>query len=310
MLFVVSKGIMNQYTPEKYQSSRSNSAMPARDRFCFLVSILYCTVEMMAALGAVFGSTFCVLVDTQFFLDCTAGENRDSRNLVMQRFNAAFESASRRINSMSRKTRDDMLARRLPDEPDVTSALVTRLRDAFDGYQKAGIKWSAKILSSHGPGAEESVFGADFLGVLQIDFPDFRIRKGFLAHAKKQDEGKKLSTDDWKRLREQCEKMMNVSNTSFVFIYSQNGFFVVPAISVLACGGPEDLHTLHPMKIHQFYRQHFYCFVGDYDIRSSSQSALRELGCRRGLELIATSPDSSEPSLFDDDGVGDAEKAG
>ena len=216
----------------------------------------------------------------------------------MQRFNAAFESAASRINSAASRTRDDMLTRKLPDEPAVTSALVIRFRDALDGYDKAGIKWSAKILSSHGPGAEEAVFGADFLGVLQLEFPEFEVRKGFLAQAKKQDEGKKLSVSDWNRLVIQCKRMMSFSNTSFVFVYSLNGFFVVPAVSVLACRNLEDLHTLHPMRIHHFYKQHFNCFVGDYDIRDTTPSILEELRFRSGLLLKAVSPSPFDDSLL------------
>ena len=218
----------------------------------------------------------------------------------MERFNAAFESAARKLNAAARKTRDDMLERRLPEEPEVTSALVTRFRDALDGYGKAGIRWSAKILSSHGRGTEERIFGADFLGALHIEFPDFEVRKGFLAQAKKQDEGKVLSTSEWNRLTEQCKRMMKYSTTSFVFVYSHNGFAVVPAVSVLACRGREDLHTLHPMTIHRFYKKHFFCFVGDHGIYDSSPSVLEELRYRTGLAVKATSTDSPESSLFDD----------
>ena len=49
----------------------------------------------------------------------------------MQRFNAAFESAVRKLNTAANRTRDEMAARKLPDEPAVTSALVTRFRDAL-----------------------------------------------------------------------------------------------------------------------------------------------------------------------------------
>ena len=218
----------------------------------------------------------------------------------MQRFNTAFDSAANRLNSAANRTSDDLQKRTLPDEPAVTSALVTRFRDALDGYEKAGIRWSAKVLSSHGPGTEEGIFGADFLGVLQINFPGFEIKKGILAQAKRQNEGKKLSPTEWKRLAEQCTKMMKYSSASFVFIYSLNGFFVVPAVSVLACRDPEDLHTLHPMTIRSFYKQHFRCFVGDYGIHDDSPSILEELRYRTGLVVKATSPSSLVDPLFRD----------
>ena len=55
-----------------------------------------------------------------------------------------------------RNYKDDMQSLGLPDEPAVTSALVTRFRDALHGYEKAGIRWSAKILSSHGSGEDHA----------------------------------------------------------------------------------------------------------------------------------------------------------
>ena len=128
------------------------------------------------------------------------------------------------------------------------------------------------------------------MGVLQIDFPEFKVKKGFIAQAKKQDEGKKLTPSEWSRLVDQCRKMKKYSNESFVFIYSKNGFVVVPAVSVLACRDSEDLHTLHPTKIHHFYKQHFHCFVGDYRIQDNSSSVLEELRYRDGLMVTAKSP--------------------
>ena len=218
----------------------------------------------------------------------------------MKQYTAAFDTAAAKLNSAAQKTRDEMAKKILPDEPAVTAALVTRFKDALDGYEKAGIKWSARVLSSHGPGAEEGTFGADLVGILHIEFPEFEIKKGFLAQAKKQHDGQKLSAAAWGKLVKQCEKMLIFSNTSFVFVYSFNGFFVVPAVSVVGCTNPEDLHTLHPIKIHDFYKQHFRCFVGDYRMQSDTSSILSDLRYRNQLVLEAR-PFSLSPSpLFED----------
>ena len=217
----------------------------------------------------------------------------------MKRYSAAFDSAVARLNSAARTTREEMANGALPDEPAITAALVTRIRDALDGYDKAGIRWSAKVLSSHGPGAEERTFGADLAGVLHIEFPDFEVKKGFLAQAKRQNDGKKLSSEKWNKLAEQCERMLTYSNTSFVFVYSLNGFFVVPAISVLGCTDPEDLHTLHPMRIHDFFKQHFWCFVGDNRVQSGPSSILSDLSPRQQLVLEAKLSSLSPGPLFE-----------
>ena len=219
----------------------------------------------------------------------------------MKQYNAAFDSAAAKLSIAATKTRDEMVSSSLPDEPAITAALVTRFRDALDEHEKAGLRWSAKVLSSHGPGAEEGTFGADLVGILHLKLPELDVTKGFLAQAKKQNDGKKLSSTEWKRLVEQCKKMLMYSSTSFVFIYSFNGFFVVPAVSVLGCKNREDLHTLHPVRIHDFYKQHFRCFVGDYHMQSDRSPALIDLRYRKQLVLEARLSSKSPGPLFEGD---------
>ncbi len=175
----------------------------------------------------------------------------------------------------------------LPDEPTITGALVTRLRDALDGFMTSGIFWSARVMSSHGANTEESVYGADFLGVLNLSMPGLSVSKGFLAQAKRQEPGTKLSRAEWKRLTEQCEKMLTYSTESFVFVYSLNGVYMVPAIKVVSCLTVEDLHTLHPQNTGPFYRNHFECFIGDRRLNSILTDSLKELKYRDGIEISA-----------------------
>jgi len=206
----------------------------------------------------------------------------------MKKYESAFSSAATRIGGAAKKTSEDYAEKVIPDEPTFTAALVTRIRDSLAGYSKGGITWSAKVLSSHGANTEESQFGADFLGSLVLNLPDYRLGKGFLAQAKRQEPGSHLTGKEWSRLQDQCKKMLAFSTAGYVFVYSLNGVFVVPAVSVVACLRPEDLHTLHPKTLSNFYKQHFMCYFGDKAIDSSGPTALDNLRARTTLTILAS----------------------
>jgi hypothetical protein len=203
----------------------------------------------------------------------------------MQRYIRSFRQASNRLGRAAVKTVQEYRDEALPDEPTFTGALVTRLKDSLDGFVTSGISWSAKVLSSHGARAEETEFGADILGLLSLDLPELKIRKGFLAQAKRQEPGSKLSQREWTRLVEQCKRMTSFTPESFVFIYAFNGVFMVPAVTVPHCVGPEDLHTLNPENTVRFYRRNFECHIGDSRIDSATPDALVALRYLTGLEV-------------------------
>lgn len=205
----------------------------------------------------------------------------------MKKYDSAFSSAATRIGGAAKKTAEDYSEKFIPDEPSFTAALVTRIRDSLSGYSKGGITWSSKILSSHGPNTEESRFGADFLGALALDLPGYSVRKGFLAQAKRQEPGKALVSNEWSRLQSQCNTMLGFSTASYVFVYSFNGVFVIPAVGVVACKQAEDMHTLHPKTLSGFYKEHFMCFFGDRQIDSATPRVLDNLRAKVALEISA-----------------------
>jgi hypothetical protein len=207
----------------------------------------------------------------------------------MERFAKAFSSAATKAARAATKTVRDYADGALPDEPSFTTALVTRIRDALDRNSTRGITWTARILSSHGPGTEEIQYGADVLGVLTLELPGFTITKGFVAQAKRQEPGCKLSASEWNRLKGQCDTMLAVTPESFVFVYALNGVFMIPAISVTGCATPQDLHTLHPKKTGQFYKEHFQCFVGDKRVQTINATALGDLRARTTLAITGKS---------------------
>lgn len=97
----------------------------------------------------------------------------------MQRFDKAFSSACAKFARAASKTMQDMAVLALPEEPTITAALVTRWRDALDGYAAYGIGWSARILSSLDPTQRRASLVRTFSGVLRLDLPNYAITRGF-----------------------------------------------------------------------------------------------------------------------------------
>jgi hypothetical protein len=206
----------------------------------------------------------------------------------MKRYDSAFSSAATRVNSAAKKTTEDYAKGYIPDEPNFTATLVTRIKDLLTDYSKGGISWTAKILTSHGPNTEETKFGADLLGALNLDLPGYSVRKGFLAQAKRQEEDESIRSAEWSRMQRQCNTMLNHTSESYVFVYGLSGVFVVPAISVAACSNVKSLYMLHPKRLSAFYKEHFTCFIGDRRIDNASGNILDNLLAGYSLELSAT----------------------
>jgi len=168
------------------------------------------------------------------------------------------------------------LAEAAIEEPEFTTALVTRIADALNRVEYKGVRWKAKILTSRGPGTEEKSLGADFAGVLSVDLPGYKISKGFLSQAKLVGKGWALSRSELARTRAQCSKMLSCTPDSYLFLYNREGVWVVPASSVVAqsVGQPAELYG---RKIGSFMELHFESFIGDRRISSPDPSALQAL---------------------------------
>lgn len=157
----------------------------------------------------------------------------------------------------------------------MTERMLGRIEGVLDGAEIRGIRWSAKSLTDRGPFAQETRFGADFLGVLNIELPEFSVSKGFLAQAKLVKQGK---IDDLPRLKDQCEKMLNHTPDSFVFLYSNSWVRVIPAISAVAAKfEPLNLYSRSPQR---FFEEHLQCFIGDRAISAATPKILQELSRR------------------------------
>ena len=129
------------------------------------------------------------------------------------------------------------------------------------------------------------------MGVLSIDLPEYRVRKGFLAQAKR---GDRLRRQDMVRLREQCERMLSFTPESYVFLYQRDRVRVLPAISVLSAD-VHDLAELYNWSVQIFFESHLESFIGDRRLNAASRDQLerllREYEITHGLYLAAKQGD-------------------
>jgi len=187
---------------------------------------------------------------------------------IVRAAGAAIEAAVRVVLA-------EFLDETVEQEPDFSSALAARIRDAGRTVKPMGINLGIKVFRSAGPGTEEKRFGADFGGSLRIDLPDYHVRKGFLAQAKLVRRGD-MAPGEVKRLKEQCDKMLKLTDAAFVFLYKRNGVFVSPAREVLS-GDFTRMDQLFSTKLSRFYEQHIECFYGDVELNVPANQLVRLL---------------------------------
>ena len=195
----------------------------------------------------------------------------------------------KRIVTAAEASVDDLKEGLVEQEPHLTDRMLGRIAQAMDGYRTKGVTWTAKTLTDHGPNTQERKYGADFVGVLEINIPGYKVKKGFLAQAKLVKAGQ-MKRDEFRRMIGQCEQMLDLSPASFVFHQSPSGIRVIPAIAVVGASGPEVAFSpdvLYSRKLNTFYEEHFECFIGDRRISEPSEKTLAQLHARHLLFLAA-----------------------
>ncbi len=151
------------------------------------------------------------------------------------------------------------------------------------------IVWKARSLrTSSGRAAEEKRHGADLMGVLDIDLPNYRTTKGFLAQAKLAEPRRKFPSGEWERLQVQCEKMLSRTPDSFVWVYSKKrGIRIFSAASVVELTS-KNIFDLYDRSVSSFFELHLECFIGDRRLNSTdidTLDALDEQSAKTGFEL-------------------------
>ena len=212
----------------------------------------------------------------------------------MFRHRQIVRASARRIAQAANQAVRSYQRNEVEEETDFTALMLGHMSESMDGYEVRGVRWSAKILTSHRPNAQETRFGADFVGVVKMDLPEYETAKGFLAQAKRIEPGDPFRQRDWDRLVEQSRAMLSVTLESFIFLYSRTGITVAPATAIIAARGRCNPHELYTQSATRFYEQHFECFVGDPSIKSADILTLEQVQARHGLQLGLQSTNQNE----------------
>lgn len=179
----------------------------------------------------------------------------------------------REVNGISANVVREVLRQRaqelLRDEQTLTAAiasqlnekLLDRVRSELDQTTNRGVTVTVKVYS---PRSEEPLVGADFGVATEVRDGAYRTTKGLLVQAK-------LEQDhDYKRLREQCERMLRITSDSFVLVYLGTEARIVSAHSVLGRGGNhrEALKTSYSSTLGTLLGEMVRTFVGDHIVAS------------------------------------------
>ena len=195
--------------------------------------------------------------------------------ILLKEYGIIRESAARVAKAVER-TVESYRDARVEQEPQFTDRMLGRIEEAMCDYEVKGVRWKAKTLTSQGPDTQEKEYGADFLGVLDIDLSNYSVKKGFLAQAKRIEPDGYFPPVEYRKLQSQCEKMLFLSPESFVFLYSKEGVRVVPAISIKAANSCNP-HDLYSRSVSRFFEEHFQCFIGDGKIKTANEKSLKLL---------------------------------
>ena len=179
-----------------------------------------------------------------------------------------------------------------------TDRLLRRAAKGVDRFRSHDLRWRAQAYIDSNA---DAAFVADIVGSLEVDLPDYAVRKGFLARTLLVPDDRPPAHDDLEDLRLACTVMLAVSPASYVFVYKPTGVIVVPATAVVGSIGRPD--RLHRRQIGRFYEEHFSCFIGDPRIAGAQAVPLEELArqnqARTGLALhVEPASTPRQESLF------------
>lgn len=190
----------------------------------------------------------------------------------------------RLIRNSERQIIEQIQNGQIPDEPAITNQFLGNIQNEINRHGEehgfpGGLQIQATTVSSMGPNSNESVVGADFSIILDINVENFRLRKGVLFQAKREVRGiitehpvgrrhsVNFSQGSLTELKPQVENMFNVTPDNFVIIYGIHGFQVVPGNSIQ---GLTQSDSTYAKPISRFFKEFLMCFIGDPKLNSAN----------------------------------------
>src|SRR5262249_10520646 len=97
------------------------------------------------------------------------GAPRASGEARMTRLRGIVRAAAERAAQAAHRTLEALADGRIEQEPAFTDRMLGHIEEAMIDFEVKGVRWRAKKLTDHGPNAQEKRFGADLIGVLDVD---------------------------------------------------------------------------------------------------------------------------------------------
>lgn len=170
------------------------------------------------------------------------------------------------------------------DEDDLTARLTGNLDSELSG-QIGGLTWSAtSVRHRKGTAAEEKRIGADLVIHVSLDTPTQKYSKGVLIQAKRVEPAGKLTTAEKTALDDQCDKMLAITPSAYVFDYAKKGMRVGAATRIRGATD-RDLYRQCSWTPKRFFLELFRCPVGDQRLASAF---VADLPVPTAIEIRAT----------------------
>lgn len=202
-------------------------------------------------------------------------------------FRAAAKAAADATLRAMRKYREGLVT----DEDDLTGVLVGNLDSTLDGRIE-DITWSTSILRHRkGVAAEERRIGADMVLHVSVRTSAFHYSKGVLVQAKRAARNEIMTTPAFDELVNQCNKMLAVTPSSYVFDYTKQGIRCGSA-TMIASSTDRHLYGNCVMTPYRFFLDLFRCPIGDPAITSARVS---DLPAPVAVSITGTQADGPRP---------------
>ena len=213
------------------------------------------------------------------------------------------------VKVVTRQLVEDYRRRILVNEDQLTGALVSMLEYRLRDLSVEGIQVIPRALSLK----EEKITGADLGVLLNIDTPYFKLSKVLIAQAKKcecfyigKNFGYVLGRNYLGNVIEQCQKMLDITSSAFVLVYTNNfdcGILAFPAGDVIALSKVmcTDLSALYAIRLDRLFENFVKCYTGDPRIAKAYwdfgglTEFMAEHKIRHGLLLMLRSREGWRP---------------
>lgn len=177
---------------------------------------------------------------------------------------------------------------RIETETSITDRFLQELESVCNTSNKQErVFFRARTLRDRGRNAPEMRYGTDFCAILDVKLKNYVQGKGFLSQAKKEAFWINVrigpynfasvnfrQNDEFRRLGEQVDRMLSITPDSFVIVYSQRRFVVVPASSIK---GLKDEAEVYGKPVANFFKEYLMCFVGDPKLKAFDDDSLEKL---------------------------------